>query len=262
MERLERPGLDNGSSACMTGFRPWDRVSAAGGVYLHTAGEQDPAFLGSCSALGRATHFVTAAHCVRNLSVDELRISHWGQRQGEPFSRVTACEIDVGADLAVLQTEVANPQSIQPFQALSAGVAFGEPVSSIGWPVGILAEYREAALRVMRGYVQRQFFYRGLLGGTYQALELHFASPPGLSGAPVFLDAHPFILLGVMTENFQSLTRIDSVEEEKAPGEFRRIETHEMVTYGVAVNPFHAIRFLEDVIGLGSLNALDRPTAP
>lgn len=62
-------------------------------------------------------------------------------------------------------------------------------------------------------------------------------------------------LLGVVTENFKSYTIAESEEKELRPGQFKRTESKEIVTYGVAANPFSAVSFLEQAIGVENLHA-------
>jgi hypothetical protein len=237
------------------GRRPFDRLSAVGGVYDISSPEA-PKYLGSCAALGLPTHFVTAAHCVIGRDRLSLAVNHFGIRK-DPFSAVRLCSVYEPCDVAVLEAEVERPTWIAPFTKIRGATYMGEPVTAIGSPVAILTEGQQESLRVFRGFVQRPFAYDGRLGHRYSAYELSFPSPPGLSGAPLFTDEEPNFLLGVITENFKSYTVVESEETTSGEGGLRRTESREIVTYGVAANPFHALKFLEDAIPVGNLNAAD-----
>jgi hypothetical protein len=238
-----------------TGPRPFDRLSAVGGVYDICAPET-PRYLGSCAALGLPTHFVTAAHCVIGRDRRSLAVNHFGIRRN-PFSAVRRCSVYESCDVAVLEAEVERPTWIAPFTKVRGFTYMGEPVTAIGSPVGYLTEGQQESPRVFRGFVQRPFAYDGRLGHRYSAYELSFPSPPGLSGAPLFADREPNFLLGVITENFKSYTVVESEEITSGGGGLRRTESREIVTYGVAANPFHALDFLENAIPVGNLNAAE-----
>ncbi len=178
-----------------------------------------------------------------------------------PLSPVHRISVDLPHDLAVLEVEVEDPQWIQPFTGVSGAVDWGEPITTIGRPTNILAAPAEETLRVIRGFVQRSFFYSGRLGHQYAALELSFPAPPGLSGAPVFAEAQPRVLLGIVTENFASYTLVESFEEQTSPGRLTRVESKSIITYGVAAMLFDALPFLQGSIPVGNLNAAEQAQA-
>ena len=235
--------------------RPYDRISAVGGIYtISPRGE--PTYVGTCAALGLPTHFVTAAHCIVGRERDSLAVNHFGHSRN-PYSAVSACSIYEFCDIAVLEAEVEEPEWITPFTKVAAATHMGEPVTVIGSPIWILTEGQKESLRLVRGFVQRPFLYTGRLGHEYSAYELSFPSPPGLSGGPMFSDEEPKFLRGVMTENFKRYTVVDSEEVHDGRGQLKRIESREIVTFGVAANAWRAIDFLEEAIPVGNLNAAE-----
>ena len=248
------------SGSCTSGLdtlarmsrRPYDRISAVGGVY--DVSSDEPTYLGSCAAVAIPTHFVTAAHCVIGRGPEQLAVNHFGHSE-HPFSQVRGCSVYESCDIAVLEVDVEEPQWISPFTKVLAPTYMGEPIAAIGSPVGILTAGQTESLRLFRGFVQRHFLYQGRLGHAYSAYELSFSSPPGLSRAPLFADSEPMFLLGVVTENFKSYTIAESEEKELRPGQLRRTESKEIVTYGVAANAFSAVSFLEQAIGVENLHA-------
>jgi hypothetical protein len=80
------------------------------------------------------------------------------------------------------------------------------------------------------------------MGYRYTALELDFACPAGLSGGPVFRPGAPQMVIGLATENFESTTYLDAVEETTHRGETRRTQYQRVLSYGVAV----ALESVED----------------
>jgi hypothetical protein len=172
-------------------------------------------------------------------------VNHWGHSKLQ-YSPVTALSIDKEHDVAVLATVVETPKWILPFDRITPGVHWGQPVTCYGWPVDVFGpDTSKEQLRAFRGHVQRLFTYTGRLGGSYPAAELSFAAPPGLSGAPVFLDNEPKTIVGVVTENLASFHTLESFEEQLHGGGTRRVEYRAVITYGVAATLLYAVEFLE-----------------
>jgi hypothetical protein len=184
-------------------------------------------------------------------------VNHVGHKDLQ-FSPVTNRHLFEPCDIAVLEAVVEDPKWVQPFTGISGAANWGEAVTTIGWPVGVLADQDQEVLRIFRGFIQRAFLYTNSRGAKYSAYELNFPSPPGLSGSPLFADQAPRTLIGVITENFSTYTVEHTFEEERSNGGIVRTEARSVITYGVAVNPFHALEFLEAIIGVGNLNVAER----
>jgi hypothetical protein len=83
--------------------------------------------------------------------------------------------------------------------------------------------------------VQRTFSHNGLLSYHYEAAELSFPAPGGLSGGPVVTMPHAVHVLGLVTENWESTTFLQSVEEVQDNGGIYKETTRAVVNYGICV---------------------------
>jgi hypothetical protein len=104
-----------------------------------------------------------------------------------------------------------------------------------------------ATPRLFRGHYQRFLTYESPLGYTYAAGELSIAAPGGLSGGPVFREGAMVMLTGIVTENLDSYSVLDSVEK-MTGGETVRIEHHRIISYGMAVMLDQAADWLDEHI--------------
>ena len=204
-------------------------------------------FLGSCFCVLKAEVFVTAAHCVDGIPREELWINHIAGPDPAQFSPAKQVKLVEQGDLAVIVTEAPEARWVTPFQSVKYSVDYGERVCAFGYPESIISDPpAEATARFFRGYVQRPFMYCNRSGKRYKAFELSFSCPNGLNGGPVFLEADPVTVIGVVTANVKSYTVID--EEEDVPcgniTEFRQI-----INYGVAANVIYAADVLERILG-------------
>lgn len=235
-------------------------MGAVGGVFDMSG--PTPRCIGTCSAFGSATTFVTAAHVVSGRARKQVAVSHFGHSRYQ-FSPVKNIAVEERLDAALLDVVVEEPRWIQPFTHAMGAAWYGSEVVSIGWPVDLLApEADRETLRCFRGHVQRTFLYNPPGRGAYPAFELSFPAPPGLSGAPVFLVDEPRTLLGIVTANFSTYSLIDATEEvTESTGGVRRTEYRSVITYGVATIAWHVWHAFEAQLpGVALANA--RPDNP
>lgn len=220
---------------------PFDPLRATGMLYADT-GEADPAFLGSCFSLRDTTTVLTAAHCVAGHAHADLYVKPgWAiivGEVGEPppigFSVAEVIPHPV-ADVALVRLEDAR-WGFEPFWNALPIHGLGEDLYAYGYPENVRSDERAPTARLFKGYVQRVFQQDSHMGYRYAALELDFACPAGLSGGPLFRPAAPQIVLGVATENFESTTFLDAVEETTGSGETRRTQYQRVLSYGVAAS--------------------------
>lgn len=59
-------------------------------------------------------------------------------------------------------------------------------------------------------------------------------APGGLSGGPVFPQEPVNLVSGLVTENYESTTRLQAVEDINAAGEKRTIQYQTVISYGIA----------------------------
>ena len=230
-------------------------MSAIGGVFDMSGSR--PHCIGSCSAFGSASKFVTAAHVVAGRNQNHLAVNHFGH-QTQQFSPIKNILVNEQLDSALLDVVVEEPKWIEPFTGTTGAVGYGSTIVSIGWPMDLLApDANLETLRCFRGYIQRAFFYTHPGHKPYSAYELSFAAPPGLSGAPVFLANDPKTLIGIVTENFSTHSLIEATEEvDDMSGSIKRIEYRTVITYGVAVNAWYVWHSFENQLSGVSLSVM------
>lgn len=221
------------------------RMSAVGGVFDMSSAT--PRCIGSSSAFGSATTFVTAAHIVAGRRLDEIAVNHFGHSRHQ-FSPINEIVVDQHLDAALLDVVVEEPRWILPFTHALGAAWYGSEVASIGWPVDLLApDADRETLRCFRGYIQRTFLYDPPGRGSYPAFELSFAAPPGLSGSPVFLVDEPTTLVGIVTANFSTHSLIEATEETAdTTRAIQRTEYRSVITYGIATIAWHVWHAFED----------------
>lgn len=201
------------------------------GLLMQT-GKSVPNFLGSVMAYRDETHFLTAAHCVGQLESSQLSVT-----LTLGATRVISVQSVIRhptADLAILVTGSSGLS--HPFRNYRKRPEVGEEFVAFGYPENVFAvEAREPTARLFRGHYQRFYRHESYLGYAYEAAELSIPAPAGLSGGPVFLETSMDEVVGIVTENLESTTVLESVEEIQAPGKERREVFRKVITYGVAV---------------------------
>lgn len=89
--------------------------------------------------------------------------------------------------------------------------------------------------RLLKGYVQRFIHHRSHLGYEYQAVELSFGCPAGLSGSSLINPAYTGRLYGIVTENKGMAVDRTSTVEVDENGNFYKEVTESLINYGVAL---------------------------
>jgi S1-C subfamily serine protease len=191
-------------------------------------------FLGSCFAYRWQNRILTAAHCVRGVDPSEIAV------ETIPNSGFLQQAIRVhfhdSADIALIEIgglqlgghEMTTFADIGPVQYL------GSEVMAFGYPVDVLdPESNKPTPRLFKGYVQRLVsdYQPGGYKYKYDAIELNFPCPGGLSGGPVFLHGNPAQVVGLVTGNVRSTTVLDAIEE----GPDRKTVYREVISYGAAL---------------------------
>jgi hypothetical protein len=160
-------------------------------------------FAGTCFAFRDHSHLLTAAHCVKGVDLRDITVSILTDKveRGIEVKRLTRHQT---ADVAIL--EIADFPLFDPFLGETSIYDWGVPVSAFGYPEDTGEAGMEPTPRYFRGNIQRVFRHRSLLGYEYDAVELSFGSPAGLSGGPVSPQTDYSMVMGVVAENIESST--------------------------------------------------------
>jgi hypothetical protein len=192
-----------------------------------------PTFLGSCFAFRKKTHFLTAAHCVTTNSRERFVVlTPW---EGV-YSAVGEVNKHPKADLAILKLQGDGRDSIQHLTALTEvrGIggdyyAYGFPEDSVGPNAGT------PTARLFKGHCQRTLMHDSHIGYKYDAMELSFPCPGGLSGGPLFGSHLPTIPVGLVTENIEAATLLHSQEILLKDGKPFTEYYHRVISYGIGL---------------------------
>jgi len=197
----------------------------------HEAGQ--PRFIGSCFAFRRRDRLLTAAHCIRGLPLDSIGVHLLG-RHTDDASRVTDSIIHPDADVAILCLE---PDQALPdrFAGDTSVYDWGMTVSAFGYPEDSSATGMQPTARYFRGNIQRMFRHDSHFGFRYDAVELSFGAPGGLSGGPVTPGSDYGMVMGLVTENATGTTYLSTTAEEVTPTFHRKEIIHSVINYTVAV---------------------------
>jgi hypothetical protein len=197
--------------------------------------------LGTCFSLFESKYFVTAAHCVVGVPREELILSGLGLLSNRvPVARLI---VHPTADIAILEAELPAEHYVQPLlMGAEPPSSWGAHVVSFGFPadrsyLGQPENYVEMngpTLRFFRGHIQTGGLHVSHDDFKYDALELSFMAPNGLSGGPVFLDGNENPI-ALVAENHESSTFIRTICESDEHGREFRETVHAVVNYAIAV---------------------------
>jgi hypothetical protein len=111
---------------------------------------------------------------------------------------------------------------------------FGEDVWAFGFPTEISPQGgNDPQPRFFKGHIQTRYRYSDRF--NYDAVELSFPAPGGLSGGPVAILNPNDLLVGMVTTNHDSYTVTDSMDEIDESGKRTIIEGRKIVSYGLAL---------------------------
>jgi len=139
-------------------------------------------FLGSCFAYSSPHVFLTAAHCIRDRTSSALRV--WGLTEGTEDKLIRRVITHPTADLAVLITAPSD-SDFMPYRQVIA-VEPGDEVHAYGFHEDTTDHGIEPLDRHFHGVAQRLFVWDIQRPYSYDAIELSFGAPPGLSGGPLY----------------------------------------------------------------------------
>ena len=98
------------------------------------------------------------------------------------------------------------------------------------------------------GHYQRFMDYESFMGYRYVAGELNIPWPAGLSGGPLFRPEAPQMLTALATENIETSTWPDSMEEEVRDSGTVRTTHRRIISYGVSVILCHPLDCINEFV--------------
>lgn len=207
---------------------------------VHTATNK-PTFVGTCFAFRRSDRLLTAAHCVRDHARESLAVCIHGAPDTDR-REIEEIVVHPTADIAILRIPAGRPLDDR-FAGDTNLYDWGMPVSAFGYPEDTGESGLQPTPRYFRGNIQRMFTYSSRFGYSYQAAELSFAAPGGLSGGPVTPDSDYSMAMGLVAENITSTRYLYSIGEETAETTrdqitekiYRKETVHSVIDYAIVV---------------------------
>jgi hypothetical protein len=212
---------------------PFNALHAVG-ILIHAEGSAT-SFLGTCFAFRRSTTFLTAAHCLGTLSSQNVLIGLPFISLGTvlPVSGITRHHT---ADIAILHLPADTEPKVEPFWDFVSNFGWAEEFLAFGYPEDVFGTTtRQPTPRAFTGNYQRYMTFKSHMGYQYNAGEMSIPAPAGLSGGPVFRPGAHVMVTGMVTENLESTTTLDAVEEVQRDGMLQRTTHRKIITYAVAL---------------------------
>lgn len=203
------------------------------GLVFEARDNESLAFLGTCFAYRHRTHFLTAAHVVQDRRLSRLRVLS----QADAFLS-TPCEVHrhPDADIAVLVLRPPGREITEPFWQIDSDHELGGEYFAYGFPEDYAGPGQGIPTpRLFRGYFQRFMPHASHMRYKYYAAELSTPCPDGLSGGPLIHPHRPVVLLGLVTENFEATTLLDSKEVIETDGKVVHEHYRRVINFGIAL---------------------------
>jgi hypothetical protein len=240
---------------------PFNPLQAVATIWAREI-KPEPLFLGSCFAFRSARTFLTAAHCVTGVEARQLAVVNVGEDRRVIWRGVSDVEEHPTADIAALRTlpmsdaarevigerEAATEDRTEPFWGHVSNYGIGEDFHAFGFPENIFGdEQRTPTPRLFKGNFQRFMEYESRhLRYRYFAGEMSIAAPAGLSGGPLFRPGAPPMVTALVTENLESTTFLDQVEQVISGDATQVTKYQRVISYGVALMLDRVSDWLDD----------------
>jgi hypothetical protein len=200
-------------------------------------------FLGSCFAYSSPHIFLTAAHCIRDRTSSTLLVSCGTEDTPNNYISIRQVIIHPTADLAVLIADPANSSysDFAPYREVIE-VEPGDEVHAYGFHEDTTDHGIEPLDRHFHGVAQRLFIWEIQKPYIYDAIELSFGAPPGLSGGPLYKSfvlprtGTHCVLVGMVTGNREASIHLETITEVQNGNEHYVERIHSVTNYGIALN--------------------------
>lgn len=214
----------------MAGFNPLE----ATGLVISVRDHRD-SYEGTCFAFRQPHVVLTAAHCIPD-EASELWVDF-------PVQQTRRMVVDIvqhpSVDVAIMVTSRRDDDdgmgySAGAFWNCVGNVSLGEEFMAYGFPTeGPYHEADAPTPRLFVGHYQR-FLRFDRFRTSYFAGEMSMPAPAGLSGGPVFRPGAPQMVTGLVTTNLETYSLRDLIDEVDADGVRTRVESHQVIRYGLA----------------------------
>jgi hypothetical protein len=229
----------------LVGFEPPPENATS--LLIGVGSDGEDVFLGSCFAYSSPHIFLTAAHCIRDRTSSALRVG--GLTEDKLIQQVITHPT---ADLAVLTTDPSDSDFMPYRQVIE--VEPGDEVHAYGFHEDTTDHGIEPLDRHFHGVVQRLFIWDIQKPYSYDAIELSFGAPPGLSGGPLyktFLNQKTgtthCVLLGMVTGNREASIPLATIAEVQNGNEHYVERIHSVTNYGIALNLISYTKWLTKI---------------
>lgn len=188
--------------------------------------------IGTCFAFRNTDYLLTAGHCVPDSGQKGMGVAFPGMEEAVPVVEIRR---HPKADVAMVRVAPGHGAS-RAFVDVDTHYP-GKDVWAFGFPGSDAGEQERATPRIYRGYSHRTMRYSSpTTRSTYGAIELSFAPPTGLSGAPVYHRSRFPLEQGLIAEDHQVTSAAEFEEEiDRQPGEEKRVVYRRVVDFGIAV---------------------------
>jgi hypothetical protein len=193
------------------------------------------AFAGTAFGCIRRGIFLTAQHCVKGRTADQILICKYVS--DVPAYVVGQVWHHPTADVSVMALAPGQEHDFEWFRMLrpEEELGLGAEVCAYGYPVfDLAARPVELTPRVLTGTMQRAYDYADK-AYKYVAAELSFAVTEGMSGAPVLLKKDGKCAVGIIAGNQEWGTVVDHWEEDLGPQGKESHTVSRIITYGRAL---------------------------
>lgn len=205
-------------------------------------------FVGSCFAYRSQNILITAGHCVADRPKGELLVfsGMMGINEGIPIDNVI---IHDDMDIAILIVS-GPPGCFDTFMEFSHSFQWGCEVTAFGYPEDSSKSGMRPTARYFRGHVQRVFMheFRHPHNQNREAIELNFGAPGGLSGGPIALKDSSDTVIGIVVENHDSTTYLQTITDIHNGCEHTIEKVHSVISYGIGLALYEAIDWIDSVI--------------
>lgn len=202
--------------------------------------------LGSCFAYSSPHVFLTAAHCIRDSASFALCVSCATEDTPDKYLLIRQVITHPTADLAVHIADPSDPD-FTPYREVLE-VEPGDEVHAYGFHEDTTDHGIERLDRHFHGVAQRLFTWDIQKPYSYDAIELSFGAPPGLSGGPLYKSfllersGTHYFLVGMVTGNREASIHLGTTTEVQEGSQHYIERIHSVTNYGIALNLKSGVR--------------------